>query len=204
MEIYRLLTPAVLAARLSWINRAQLLVLDANIPAESIAWLCGHAQIPIFADPVSAAKAEKLRPVLGSLHTVKPNRVEAELLSGVKIRDEQRLNRAADVLLETGLHRVFLSLGADGLLAADQKDRLRLPAKKSGIVNTTGSGDAFLAALVWAYLQGTDLLDSTAAGMAAASLAMESTETINPAMSAEALTTRMQSMKNRITTEERI
>ena len=187
MEIYRLLTPAVLAARLSWINRAQLLVLDANIPAESIAWLCGHAQIPIFADPVSAAKAEKLRPVLGSLHTVKPNRVEAELLSGVKIHDEQSLNRAADVLLETGLHRVFLSLGADGLLAADQKNRLRLPAKKSGIVNTTGSGDAFMAALVWAYLRGTDLEGSARAGMAAAAVAMACAETVSPEMSAKAL-----------------
>ena len=43
-----------------------------------------------------------------------------------------------------------------------------------------------------------------AAGMAAASLAMESAETINPAMSAEALAERIQEMKNRITTEERI
>ena len=204
MEIYRHLTPAALAARLSFLNRAQVLVLDTNIPAESVHWLCEHAEVPIFADPVSAAKADKLRPVLGRLNTLKPNRLEAELLSGVKITDERSLNRAADKLLETGLHRVFLTLGADGVLAADGTHRLRCSAGGGTVVNTTGSGDAFLAALVWAYLQGTDLLDSTAAGMAAASLAMESAETINPAMSAEALTTRMQSMKNRITTEERI
>lgn len=202
MEIYRLLTPAVLAARLSWINRAQLLVLDANIPAESVEWLCSHAQIPIFADPVSAAKAEKLRPVLGRLHTIKPNRVEAELLSGVKIRDEQSLNRAADVLLGTGLHRVFLSLGADGLLAADQKRRLRLPAKRMGIVNTTGCGDAFMAALVWAYLRGTDLEGSARAGMAAAAIAMACAETVSPEMSAQALLDQIEN-KNEITEETR-
>lgn len=204
MEIYRHLTPSALSARLSFLNRAQVLVLDTNIPAESVHWLCEHAEVPIFADPVSAAKADKLRPVLGRLNTLKPNRLEAELLSGVKITDERSLNRAADRLLETGLHRVFLTLGADGVLAADTKRRLRCPAAESAIVNTTGSGDAFLAALVWAYLQGTDLVGSTAAGMAAATLAMESAETINPAMSAEALAERIQNIKNRITTEEMI
>ncbi len=187
MEIYRLLTPAALAPRLPWIDRAQLLVLDANIPAESVEWLCGRVRIPIFADPVSAAKAERLRPVLGRLDTLKPNRLEAELLSGVRITDERSLNRAADALLETGLRRVFLTLGADGLLAADQTRRLRLPAKKGGIVNTTGSGDAFMAALVWARLRGTDLEGSARAGMAAAAVAMASAETVSPMMSAKAL-----------------
>ena len=179
-----------------------MLVLDANLPAESVRWLCEHAEPPIFADPVSAAKAEKLKPVLGRLNTLKPNRLEAELLSGVKISDERSLNRAADKLLETGLHRVFLSLGAEGVLAADHNRRLRSPAPKARVVNTTGSGDAFMAALVWAYLEGTDLVGSTLAGMAAASLAMEGEETINPAMSHDALQTRIQEIKTRIELEE--
>lgn len=187
MEIYRHLTPAALAARLNWINRSQVLVLDTNIPAESVIWLCEHAEVPIFADPVSAAKAIKLRPVLGLLNTLKPNRLEAELLSGVKIHDEQSLMQAADALLETGLHRVFISLGADGVLAADRHARLRLSSSAVKQVNTTGCGDAFMAALVWAYLQGTDLAGSARAGLAAAAIAMESDDTINPAMSAETL-----------------
>ena len=202
MEIYRHLTPAALASRLNWINRAQVLVLDTNIPEESVQWLCAHAEVPIFADPVSAAKAEKLRPVLGRLNTLKPNRIEAELLSGVRIHDERSLNRAADKLLDSGLHRVFLSLGADGVLAADANRRLRCPVPPSEVVNTTGSGDAFMAALVWAYLQGTDLQGSTAAGMAAASIAMEGCETINPALSAESLQERMQKIQTTVNMEE--
>lgn len=202
MEIYRHLTPAVLAARLAWLNRSQVLVLDTNLPEESVCWLCEHAEVPIFADPVSAAKAEKLKPVLGRLNTLKPNRLEAELLSGVHISDEQSLNRAADKLLESGLHRVFLSLGSDGVLAADHNRRLRCPAPRTSIVNTTGSGDAFMAALVWAYLEGTDLVGSTLAGMAAASIAMEGGETINPAMSHDALQVRIQEIKRSIELEE--
>ncbi len=189
MDIYRRITPAFLAARTALLQNAQLVVVDANIPAEAIAWIADHVTPPVFADPVSTAKAERLRPVLGKLHTLKPNRIEAELLSGVVITDEAGLNRAADKLLETGLRRVFLSL--DGVLAADHSGRVRLPCLPGNRVNTTGCGDAFMAALAWAYLEGTDLEGTALAGSAAASIAMESGETINEAMSAQALAQRM-------------
>ena len=86
--------------------------------------------MPIFADPVSTAKAEKLKPVLGKLHTLKPNRIEAELLSGVAITDDASLDRAADALLATGLHRVFISLGGGRRVRRrpDHGSRLRLPS----------------------------------------------------------------------------
>ena len=103
MDIYRHLTPQMLAQRQKLLCNSQVIVVDTNIPADSIAWLAEHAGVPIFADPVSTAKAEKLRPVLGKLHTLKPNRIEAELLSGVSITDEASLNAAADALLATGL-----------------------------------------------------------------------------------------------------
>lgn len=193
MDIYRHITPAFLASRAPLLQNAQLVIVDANIPADAIQWLADHVKPPIFADPVSTAKGSKLRPVLGKLHTLKPNRIEAELLSGVAITDEDSLNRAADALLETGLRRVFISLGGDGVLAADHSGRVRLPCMKGRMVNTTGCGDAFMAALAWAYLEGTALEGTAQAGAAAAAIAMESGETINEAMSADALVERMSS-----------
>ena len=187
MEIYQHMTPAFLQSRQNLLQNAQLIVVDTNIPAESLAWLAEHIRVPIFADPVSTAKAVKLQPILGKLHTLKPNRMEAELLSGVTITDEASLNRAADALLDTGLRRVFVSLGGDGVFAADHNGRAHLPCLPSEMVNTTGCGDAFMAAIAWAYLEGTDLEGTAQAGLAASSIAMEGAETINPAMSVELL-----------------
>lgn len=194
MEICERITPAYLASKLSVLNNAQLVVVDTNIPEASLAYLAGHCTAPIFADPVSTAKAVKLKPILGKLHTLKPNRIEAELLSGVKITDEASLREAARVLLETGLRRVFISLGTDGVLAADHNEMLLLPCFRAEMKNATGAGDAFMAALAWAYLEGTDLKGSASCAAAAAAIAVEGIEAINPAMSAEAV---RQKIKNR-------
>ena len=104
MDIYQNLTPRVLAGRKQLLEGSQVVVIDTNLPAESIAWLADNCHVPIFADPVSTVKAEKLRPVLGKLHTLKPNRLEAELLSGVPITGTDSLHRAAQTLLEEGEH----------------------------------------------------------------------------------------------------
>ena len=108
MEIYEHVTPAFLAGRARLLQNAQLLVVDTNIPAQSIAWLAENIRLPIFADPVSTAKAEKLRPVLGKLHTLKPNRLEAELLSGAHYRrgePQRRGRRPAGRRPAAGIHQ---------------------------------------------------------------------------------------------------
>ena len=48
-----------------------------------------------------------------------------------------------------------------------------------------------MAAVAWAYLQGTDLEGTARAALAAGAIAMESAETINPSMSEDALKQRM-------------
>ncbi len=191
MEVCQEISPSYLEKNLTLLNGAQLVVVDANIPQESIEFIAEHVTPPIFADPVSVTKAKKFQSVLGKLHTLKPNRLEAELLSGIAIHNDDDLRRAAKALLDTGLHRVFISLGTKGVLAADHNEMLELPCYPVHVNNATGAGDAFVAGLVWAYLQGSDLRKSTMAGSAASSISIEGTETINEALSEEALIARM-------------
>ena len=195
MEICRKITPAYLASQLPLLQNAQVVVADANLPEESLRFLAENLTVPLFADPVSTVKAEKLRPILSRIHTLKPNRLEAALLSGVDIQTRGDLDRAADVLMEMGLHRIFLSLGAEGVYAVMGDRRELLPNLPGHMVSTTGCGDAFMAAIVWAYLEGMDLTATALAGLAAGSIAMEAAETINPAMSAAELRRRMDTNK---------
>ena len=96
-----------------------------------------------------------------------------------------------EVLLEKGVQRVFLSMGGDGMYAATVEERLWMSNIPGEMVNTTGCGDSVTAALVWAWMNDLDLRDTLRAGLAAGSITMESSETINPAMSATALKLRM-------------
>ena len=190
MQIADRISPTYLASNLQTLQNAQVVVCDTNIPAESLVYLAENCTAPLFCDPVSTAKAEKLVPILSKIHTLKPNRLEAALLSGVPIRTNADAEEAARVLLRQGVQRVFLSMGADGMYAADREHGLWLSNLPGDMVSTTGCGDACMAALVWAYLEGLDLESSALAGLAAGAIAMESAETINPAMSATALRSR--------------
>ena len=59
MDIYRNLTPRVLAGRKQLLEGSQVVVIDTNLPAESIAWLADNCHAPIFADPVSTFRSSR-------------------------------------------------------------------------------------------------------------------------------------------------
>lgn len=186
MDIYRELTPDFLRQRMDFINGAELVVLETNLPEESIRWLCDNCRAPILADAVSTIKAEKLRPVLGKLAALKPNRLEAELLSGVAIRSPEDAARAAEKLLETGLGAVYISLGADGIYAADRAGHSALiPCARARVRSATGGGDAVAAALAARMVLGDSLEDTACWATGAGALACEADSTIHPGMSWE-------------------
>ena len=191
MSICDRISPSYLASQLPLLQNAQVVVADTNIPQESLEFLTENCNVPLFIDPVSTIKAEKIRGILPGIHTLKPNALEAELLSGVPIHGPEDTRQAAEKLLELGIHRVFISMGGSGVCAAMGDKCVILPPLPGNRVNTTGCGDAFMAALTWAYLEGMDLEHTALAGLAAGSIAMESPETINPALCAAAVKKRM-------------
>ena len=64
MAICDRITPEYLAENLPLLQQAQVIVADTNIPAETLVWLAENCDVPLFCDPVSTVKAEKLRPIL--------------------------------------------------------------------------------------------------------------------------------------------
>jgi pseudouridine kinase len=182
MSIYDLLTPGYLSAKLEVINQGELLVIDANLPSQSIEYLADHVKVPILAEPVSSIKGMKLMPVLSRLFMIKPNRLEAEVFSGIQIRSETDLERAADVLLSLGVKHVAISLGGEGVYYAGSSFRSRFPAYPCRLVNTTGCGDAFMAGFTWGVFRKIDMDAALRAGLAAASICIESTEPVSPDM----------------------
>jgi pseudouridine kinase len=176
MGIVKLLTPEFLATKLDVIKQAKVVVIDANLTVETIKFIAENVTQPIFADPTSVEKAERMQPVLNKIHTFAPNRLEAQHLTGIETND---LTPIADKLLATGLKRAFITLGKYGCYAKTADEQVR--AKPTGVttVNVTGAGDALTAALVYAYLRDFPLQKTADFALRIGELATQSAKTIS-------------------------
>lgn len=175
MDVVRSITPDYLQPLMAEINASDAVVAEANLSTETLNYLASACTAPLYADPVSTAKAPRLKKLLPRLAAFKPNRLEAALLTG-----EEDPERAARALLAQGVGRVFLSLGSEGLLAADGRETIRLPRSFGRVVNTTGAGDAAVAAIVWAGVNGLDLRRTAEAALSAGAQTCAVAETNNP------------------------
>lgn len=171
MAVTARITPEALAPHLAALNAADAVVLDANLSTGTLEFLAQALTVPVYADPVSTAKAPRLLPLLSKLAALKPNAIEAEILTG-----EHDAELAARALLRRGVGRVFVSLGAGGLIAAAGEALLRLPGVHTRAVNTNGAGDAATAALVWSGVHGLTLAEAARAALTAGAWTVESEE----------------------------
>lgn len=175
MDVTTCITPEWLSGHIARINRAEAVVIDANLSAGCIEYLAANCTAPMYADPVSTVKAMKLKRILPRLRAIKPNAIEAAALSG-----EQEPERAARALLQAGVEQVFISLGSEGILAAQGESLIRLPCENRPVVNTTGAGDAATAAIVWAGVHGLDLASAAAAALRAGAITAACPDTNSP------------------------
>ena len=187
MAIYERLTPARLEPFLPALNSAALVILDANLPEDTIAWAARNIRAPLAADPVSAGKVSRLKSCLSRLVLMKPNIPEAEILTGIRVRSEADWPRAAEALLNSGVRRVYLSLGPRGVYADDGNMRAVLPCHPGMVRNTTGCGDAFFAAAADAWLEGLDTLEAAQRALAAAAWCAADEHAVSPTLNKEIL-----------------
>ncbi|WP_169924659.1 PfkB family carbohydrate kinase [Xenorhabdus mauleonii] len=179
MDILKKFTPELLNKSKSLIEKAGVLVIDCNLTEDALEWLFKNSgNVPIFVNPVSSYKAGIVRNWLSYIHTIRPNKLEAEKISGVKINSIEEAKSVTFWLHEQGVQRVILSMGSDGVYYSEL-DYVsgHSPAPSVDVVNTTGSGDAMMAGLVHCTLAGMDFKDSVhfAQRCAALLLSTEST-----------------------------
>ena len=170
---------------------ARLIVCDSGLPEETLEGIprLFGAQLPVFIDPVSCAYAQKLKPYIGQFHTVKPNRMELEILAGMPVQNQEDMKRACDILLEQGVERLFVSLGGDGCFYMDRAGRQlhRRMKPLEVMVNATGGGDAFMAAVIYSTLHAFDIEQTLDYALAAGVAAISHERTINPNISVKLL-----------------
>lgn len=180
MSICKNISPEFLANRLEFINNAKVCLVDANLPKQTIDWIGNNVTAPLFGDTVSVAKAHHFDDILDKLTTLKPNALEASLLTGIDVINEYSAKEAAQVLLERGVKNVFISLGADGILCASDHKMVVIHPFKTNIVNANGAGDCGMAAITWSYYDNPNrnLGEIGRIAQAASAIALESSKSV--------------------------
>lgn len=192
MGVLDKLTPELVQAWRGDLAQAQFMVVDCNLPAQTLAGLLRSPTQPVFVDAVSVVKCEKLRPWLPSVHLLKVNQREAAVLSGLKVETVDEACLAASALHQAGVRQVVVSLGGDGVCWCDADGHTgHRPARPVAVVNTSGAGDALLAGLVLGCAEGLPLSQAVQGAMACAEITLASPHANSPQLSVAALRARL-------------
>jgi len=187
MEVTASLTVEMLEPYANMMGQAALVVTEANLPATTLAFIADHSS-RLAADPVSTIKMGRLAGLWNRLFLFKPNKLEAEMLTGVTISDERSLQKACRTMVDWGIGNVVVSLGSDGACLMNKQRYLHYPvAKTDKMVNATGAGDAFVAGFCFGIMRRNNDAFALRCALAASALTIESEAAVNAQINGEAV-----------------
>lgn len=186
MDIYSHLDKDYILQNKDGILESSIIAFDTNLSMDNLKFaveLFKHRKL--FLDTVSSEKAKIAKEIIGFFHTIKPNKLEAQVLTDIRIEIENDLVASADLLHSKGVVNVCISLGSEGVFYSNSNERglVRIPDIK--IRNATGAGDAFQAGLIHGELEGMDLSESVKIASATAAMTMDAESTINKSITIE-------------------
>lgn len=196
MRATEALTPADLEPALAQLRSGDLLVADANLSESALAACARGAArtgVWVIADPVSVAKAPRLRAMDPAPWLITPNRDELAALTGAPVTPAA-VPAAARTLQRQGFGDIWCRLGAGGSLLipagnsptnggtgrVDDAELLSCPARVVPVVDVTGAGDAASAAFIHATLAGAAPDHALDLAHAAAALTVGSHHSVRP------------------------
>jgi pseudouridine kinase len=192
MGLYDMLTPAFFSSRQPQRSGAAMVVADLNLPQDSVSLLLADAResgVPLVVVAVSQPKMARLPRDLRGLKLIILNRGELETRVGRTLPTETELQEACREIQADGAADVIVTCGAQGVYHTMPEGGLHwLAAHDANVVDVTGAGDAFSAAVCWSLAQEAGELHlACERGLLAAALTLESPHTVSPALSAEKL-----------------
>jgi pseudouridine kinase len=192
----RAITPDYIQQHAALLEQADMVVIDANIArstAQTILEICQRAQVPIALEPVAYGLAERFKAQIGQFYLVTPNELEAEVLSGMPVRDVPGALAAAQRLVALGVEIALITLAADGVVYASGDEVGHVPATEVDVLDPTGAGEALAAAVIYGLTAGLPLGDALRLGQIAANVTLRSPETVAPELSLEYLYAQLES-----------
>lgn len=186
------ITVAYLDERRALFENAEVIMMDGSLtPAtmKRVVELAEAYQAVLCADPSSVRLAYKLRPYLPHLYLVVPNEAEAAELcqSGFDGYNPDASLEMARHLLRLGVSHVIVTLSDFGLDYVTSDETGYIPARYIEKVDTTGTGDAVTAAIIFGMVNNLPMIESIRLGAAAASLTLQTAETVVPDLSLDML-----------------
>ncbi len=146
--------------------RVLLVQLELPLAVVEVAMRAAHAAgMRIVLDPAPAQPLE--REWLALVDVIRPDQGEATALTGVPVHDRRSAREAADALIATGVRAAIVGAPGGNLLVTDNQE-CWYAHHPVVAVDTTGSGDAFAAAVAVALTRGDTLQRAAAFGSAAA------------------------------------
>ncbi|NQV16086.1 ribokinase [bacterium] len=131
---------------------ADILLTQLETPLDSVsaAIKCARATNAIVI--LNPAPAQSLSPeLLKDVDIITPNRVEAEMLTGIHITDDKSLLKSAEILHTHGINLVLITLGTRGVFLSYPGKSMLIPAINVDVVDTVGAGDVFNGVLAAYY-----------------------------------------------------
>ena len=149
------------------------LVAQLEIPLKTVEFAAEIAHkhnVPFILDPAPAQQLSAQ--LLSIVDVLTPNETEAQLLTGIEVKDQDSALAASKKMLESGIKAVILTMGAGGFLLAEGDQTKFVPAKKVNPVDSTAAGDVFTGSLATELAAGKTLLDAALFANHAAALSV--------------------------------
>ncbi|WP_142415717.1 carbohydrate kinase family protein [Hathewaya massiliensis] len=177
------ISPEFIDSKSEVIENAEYTILDTDNPA-ILEYILKkfYGKTKFILDPVSACKAEKVKALVKYFHTIKPNRYEAEVLSGIKINGIDDLKKVVKYFHSLGVKNVFISLDEEGIFFSDGEKMGQFKAEDVEVKNVTGAGDAFVAGIGYGYINGLSIEDTVIYAITMATITILHEDTIHPSM----------------------